>query len=203
MNVVLSPERSEGATALDANRVCQECGLCCNGTLFSFAKVYPEELKKTKALGIDVFKDDADGTSKFNFPCPAFINGNCSVYLQRPKKCQSYYCKLQENVMNGTIKVEDGLKIVHLVHKHSKWIRQAIVSKDKPDLNYRELLRKYYKIATNKNERGELSLADEGRIRRIFEQVKLIDRFFEGTSMLRKYAGLIQSFKCREKLDLD
>jgi len=194
---MLNKMTGEGSTAIDANILCQECGICCDGTLFSFVKVYPEEMVKAKELGIPVYKD-ANGRHVFDQACPCFKNGNCSTYLQRPKKCQSFSCKLQKDVMNGAIKFNDALKIVELVKKHTGWVRDAIVSKTeatKKDMNYRLMLYDYHKAAAGKNLRGELSENDEGRIKRIFEQIKLIDRFFEDSSLLRKYADLIQSFK--------
>jgi len=153
----------------------------------------------TKELGIPVYKD-LNGQHIFDQACPCFKNGNCSAYLQRPQKCHSFSCKLQKDVMNGSIKYDDGLKIVELVKKHTEWVRDAIVSKTKPNkqvMNYRLMLYDYHKVAAHRNARSELSATDEVRIKRIFEQLKLIDRFFEDASLLKKYADLIQNFKTR------
>lgn len=196
---MLNKMTGEGSTAIDANTLCQECGICCDGTLFSFVKVYPEEITKMKELGIPVYKNQ-DGHHIFDQACPCFKNGNCSAYLKRPRKCHSFSCKLQKDVMNGSMKFDDALKIVELVKKHTVWVRDAIVSKAKPNkkvMNYRVMLYDYHKAAVDKSSRNELSIVDEGRIKRVFEQIKLIDRFFEDSSLLRRYADLIQSFKIR------
>lgn len=195
--IMLNKVTGEGNTAIEANTLCQECGICCDGTLFSFVKIYPEEVKKTKNLGITVYKDK-NAQNVFDLGCPRFVEGSCTVYLERPRKCCSFSCKLQRDVMNGTIKYEESLKIVALVKKHTSWIRDAIISKAKPNhkkMNHRLMLYDYLMIAVDKNKRGELTGRDEERIKRIFEQIKLTDRFFEETSLLKKYADLIQNLK--------
>jgi Fe-S-cluster containining protein len=187
----------EGSSAFDASNLCQSCGICCDGTIFSYVKTYPEEIEKTKKLGLSVYKNK-EGFYSFDLGCPKYKNGCCSVYLDRPQKCESFSCKLHHDVMNGTVKYADSLKIVGLVKKHTQWVRDEILVKgteNKKELNYRVMLFDYLMAAKAKNEKSELTPTDVFRIKRIFEQIKLIDRFFEESSLLRKYASLIQSIK--------
>lgn len=187
----------EGGAAIDAGRLCQACGICCDGTLFGHVSLSSDEIQKMESYNVKIIEDKGR-KPRFLPPCPCFKEGSCSIYVDRPRKCVSYHCKLQKAVMNGTVEYEESLKLVDLVKKYTEWVKGAILDPDKSNsthLNYRDLLKKYHVKATELNQRGKLSRADEARINRIFEQLKLIDRYFEETRLIRSYASLIQSFQ--------
>lgn len=193
----LTNTNGEGGSAIDAGKLCQSCGICCDGTLFSHVSLSPDEISRVEKYEINVLREK-NRKPRFLPPCPCFKEGSCSIYLDRPRKCASYHCKLQKSVMNGTVELEESLKLVAVVKKYSAWVKDAILDHgetERHDLNYRDLLSKYHKEATSLNENGKLGVADKARINRIFEQLKLIDRYFEETRLIRRYASLIQSFK--------
>ena len=45
---------SNGDTALAANALCQNCGVCCDGSLFTAVTAYNYEIKKIEKAGVDV-----------------------------------------------------------------------------------------------------------------------------------------------------
>jgi uncharacterized protein len=183
--------------AIDANNLCKKCGICCDGTLFGHVVIPPSDVLKTKKLGIP-FSKNSDGDFIFQQGCPRFVNLSCEVYSERPHACIEYACKLQKEVKNGTIKYEDGLKIVEQVKEYTAWVRATLVSESpsntKP-INYRQILIDYHLIATLQNSRGELSEADAICIKRVYEQTKLMDHFFQGSNFPKIYKELIDSIK--------
>ncbi|MFV0338107.1 MAG: YkgJ family cysteine cluster protein [Chthoniobacterales bacterium] len=79
-------------TAADSNRLCQFCGLCCDGSLFFSAKLQPEDNPRTLAsLGLRIKR--RKGELHMLQPCTALQNGACRVYQNRPFRCRKFDCK--------------------------------------------------------------------------------------------------------------
>ena len=84
-----------------ADSPCVGCGLCCDGTLFSRAKVRLGEQKRLSALGFSFFpQGDADW---FSQPCVAATEGRCAIYAARPHTCRAYSCALLDKVDAGGV----------------------------------------------------------------------------------------------------
>lgn len=73
----------------DLERLCQSCGMCCDGTLFQRALLKPEEVEGAKKLGLRVIQEKG-----FEQPCPKLEARSCGVYDQRPSVCRSFICRL-------------------------------------------------------------------------------------------------------------
>ncbi|MBL9026553.1 MAG: YkgJ family cysteine cluster protein [Myxococcales bacterium] len=73
-------------------RVCQSCGLCCNGTLFRQGKLRPDEVETAKKNRLVVIDDGPF----FSLPCPRFDaeHKSCTVYEERPNTCRGFECRL-------------------------------------------------------------------------------------------------------------
>jgi Fe-S-cluster containining protein len=75
-----------------ASRLCNACGLCCNGVLFHTVRMQgadsPGELS---ALGLKLKRKK--GARYLLQPCPAHQNGCCSIYEQRPERCRLFACR--------------------------------------------------------------------------------------------------------------
>jgi hypothetical protein len=84
----------------DLASLCQSCGLCCDGSLFGRAGLDPEEVLPARKNGLRVL-DHGQG---FEQPCAALSsrgtarNGNrvCTVYIERPRSCRTFTCRLHE-----------------------------------------------------------------------------------------------------------
>jgi uncharacterized protein len=184
-----------GQSAKDASTLCIKCGLCCLGTLFSHVQVHPHEVQQVKELGLTLRERGKD--TVFDQACSAFKDGCCSVYKSRPKQCVTYICKLNKDVMNATCSLSEGLDIVQDVKEYTDQVLSALSPKENPDLrthNYRLLLIEHHKNSLQKLAQGTLTAREEEVICIIFEQMKLIDRFFDSTLLLNRYGELIQSF---------
>gem|GEM_PF-1084291 len=199
-------EVSPGNTALDANEVCRHCMMCCDGTLFSHVIVNNKDADFINNQGMELVSK-SDQISTFDQPCSQARDGGCAIYENRPEKCRSYYCKLQKNILNGSISFEKGREVVSLAKMQAREIMQradhVIVGK-KEKTSVRSFIKVYLKNATVVNRLGKLSPRDALFVKVIFEHVKLIDRHFQDTDLLMKYANLIQGVnkKTRENQQL-
>lgn len=73
--------------------LCQQCGLCCDGSLFTFLPVEPAEVERTRALGVRL-EDRRDGRTAMLLPCPVLKGTCCGAYAERPTRCRTYVCEL-------------------------------------------------------------------------------------------------------------
>ena len=109
----LHPE-ADGSIDSSSQSLCLTCGLCCDGTLFSYVPLLPDDATTPlKAVGINIVSDtDVD---IFNQPCAAHKNCTCTVYANRPQKCRTYRCELQKRFERGDISHEPALGIIYKV----------------------------------------------------------------------------------------
>ena len=196
---------NDGDTALAANALCQKCGICCDGSLFSSVTVYKHKIKKLEKAGVKVY-GRTRGSFQFDQPGSCFEGGTCSIYAARPEKCRSSFCILQRKVMNGSVSFSDGSKLVIAVKTHAAWLTgraSQMSKKEEKNFQLRDFLVNYYKRGLERNFKGgtlarppaKLSASDKEFIGRACEYLKLMERFFLETSLLEKYGALIQSFR--------
>jgi Fe-S-cluster containining protein len=79
----------------DLARLCQSCGLCCDGSLFGRVSLQPEEAEPARKLHLRVI---ASGKA-FDQPCVALeadAGYRCSIYLERPLACRTFACRLYD-----------------------------------------------------------------------------------------------------------
>src|SRR6478672_8297246 len=87
-------------TSAVAGRLCQACGLCCNGVMFHTVKLQPGDSHKALfALGLKLKKKKKE--HYIEQPCPAFQGNQCGIYLQRPTRCRLFECKQLLRVAGG------------------------------------------------------------------------------------------------------
>ncbi|HZI04822.1 MAG TPA: YkgJ family cysteine cluster protein [Archangium sp.] len=95
--------------------LCQRCGLCCDGTLFSHVPLQAGEVEPARRNGLDVGVI-ADGTPVLRQGCTALCERRCTVYTERPEACRRYSCRLFTQVAAGTVSPEDALTVVAEAH---------------------------------------------------------------------------------------
>lgn len=93
--------------APDPTNLCTACGLCCNGALFDFGPLLPEEAQQARRDGLAVL--EAEGEFAFTQPCPALEGAACTVYATRPGTCRAYACELLLGLQAGTVSMNDAL----------------------------------------------------------------------------------------------
>ena len=86
--------------------LCTRCGLCCDGSLFADVELAGRaEATRLEAMGMEVEDDDTSGAQLLQ-PCVALQGRRCSIYEHRPKCCQTFECRLLQDVRRGAVDVE-------------------------------------------------------------------------------------------------
>lgn len=99
----------------EENNICIKCGLCCDGTLFSRARIFEGETIDNK-LEMEVIKIENKDTEGFALPCGYLKDRVCSIYYSnRPKRpliCSRFKCKLLRKYEKQEGSYEDALIII-------------------------------------------------------------------------------------------
>jgi hypothetical protein len=121
------PKSIPVSAARDGADLCLQCGLCCDGTVFHKINMKPDEKEYVESLGLPVEPNpDGDGVTVFE-PCPAFVDGCCSLYqVGRPATCHVYRCQLLEHYEAGHATLYDCLGIVQLVWSLAREVEAEI-----------------------------------------------------------------------------
>jgi len=109
-----------------AQMLCTSCGLCCDGSVFNHAQIYPEDDKSllTKC-GITVRK--RGDRRFFILPCHHLHERKCAIYTSwRPSICSRFKCKVLKRLEKGEISFMQGLEIINMTLQHLTKLRQQI-----------------------------------------------------------------------------
>jgi uncharacterized protein len=91
--------------------LCLTCGLCCDGTLFSFVPLKPDdEIAALETVGINIVSGSVPNI--FKQPCAALRACTCIVYENRPENCRTYKCELLKRFERDDISYDAALKII-------------------------------------------------------------------------------------------
>jgi Fe-S-cluster containining protein len=87
------------------DRLCTQCGLCCDGSLFADVELAGRaEATRVEVMGLRI-DDDADARLML-LPCAALRGTRCSVYAHRPQCCRTFECRLLQDTRRGAVSVE-------------------------------------------------------------------------------------------------
>jgi Fe-S-cluster containining protein len=104
------------ATTSVATRLCGACGLCCNGVMFHTVRLQPNDAPpKLAALGLKLKRRKRQDL--LLQPCPAYQDGRCSIYTQRPERCRLFECKQLQRVKTGEITEAMALEKIREVQR--------------------------------------------------------------------------------------
>ncbi len=85
-----------------SSRLCNACGLCCNGVLFHHVRLQPGEVPQDFIqLGLRIQRKK--GHSLFQQPCPAWCGSQCAIYESRPERCRLFECQQLKRLAAGDI----------------------------------------------------------------------------------------------------
>lgn len=95
----------------DLSELCQRCGLCCDGALFTVAPLEVHEVEPLRARGLLplVRQDGAPGLAQ---PCAALDGPRCRIYAERPASCRRYQCLLYGALAEGEVSLDEALAVV-------------------------------------------------------------------------------------------
>ena len=213
----------ESNSAFLANDLCRDCGICCDGVLFTYVELSEDEAGALAGKGLDIYRNEKD-KPVFNLRCNRFGEQGCTLYQDRPKTCQAYYCDLTRAVMNESISFEDARTQVMDLKQSSAWLLEnapeeidlmqegkeeegempeilslAFLKKantDTPEANgLRNTLYKALRYFDSKPWPQSFTELEQEFAFRAFEHLKRVDRYFGKTRLLVKYAGLVQKLR--------
>ena len=90
--------------------LCASCGLCCDGTLFSWVRLEPSERAWAERLRLPLI--DKGESKAFLQPCACFDGARCTSYADKPMRCGNYRCKLLKSLEAGETTLTDALATV-------------------------------------------------------------------------------------------
>lgn len=121
------------------DKLCTQCGICCNGDLFKDVELREtDDPLKLVALGLTIPARGRSATvnttnpksriqnPKFQQPCTAFTNCKCSIYPDRPAHCREFECALLKATAAGKIEIPVAIEIIQRTRKRADSIRQLM-----------------------------------------------------------------------------
>jgi hypothetical protein len=91
-----------------ASELCFRCGICCDGTLFSYIKLDSEDHALAQRARLPLVKDGERVLLKQ--PCSVLSeDGRCSIYSDRPSACARYTCIVRKRYVEGALSFEESL----------------------------------------------------------------------------------------------
>ncbi|MBS2027516.1 MAG: YkgJ family cysteine cluster protein [Deltaproteobacteria bacterium] len=100
---------------MSLSTLCQACGLCCDGSLFTFVSVDAEQGKKLLARDV-ALELRKDGVYRLHQRCASLEGTRCQIYEDRPGPCRSYVCLLGTALQEGELSLRDSLELVAQAH---------------------------------------------------------------------------------------
>lgn len=159
------------ATANEAHETpCTACGMCCDGTLYSRAKVADgEEGRITeKGLQLTSFNDK----TYFQLPCAYLSCARCTIYEARFVVCRTFECALLRRFNAGEVEMDEALKLVAT----AKDLRAAVVSTDPLAHDYQQRLEAWETLS---QEMAPLEGDERRAIGKRLVQILALDTFLE------------------------
>jgi len=144
-----------GTAPQEEQRICIECGFCCDGTLFHHAVLQPGE-KGTLPEKMELNYRTEGEKEMFLLPCPYFCR-RCTIYYQKKALvCSGYRCQLLKDFAEGLIGLEDATGTVSAARALLSEINQLSMelSGASNTITFRDLLTDLKKIVLTANEKG-------------------------------------------------
>ncbi len=97
--------------AANNKNICVNCGLCCDGTLFTFAKIRENEIIDPS---FDFNVSDSDGKKGFKLGCCYLKDKTCTIYDRRPYSiCSRFKCKTLQSFTENKIDYAKAMEIIN------------------------------------------------------------------------------------------
>ncbi len=92
--------------------ICINCGLCCDGTLFPFAKIEDNEIIDP-TFSFNTYYSE-EGLKRFSLPCCYLKDKTCTIYNNRPYSiCSTFNCKQLKSFLANTVTYEEAIRNIN------------------------------------------------------------------------------------------
>lgn len=109
--------------------LCQNCGLCCDGSLFTQVPLQPAEAEALRRHELPLGQR-ADGAPVLTQHCAALNGRCCTVYADRPAPCRAYRCQLHLALGEGEVSLKEALEVVEGAHAHIRAVEATLPAPD-------------------------------------------------------------------------
>jgi Fe-S-cluster containining protein len=109
----------------DADVLCTQCGLCCDGTFYGSVVIASGETARLERIGLRVVRDEEGRAATMPQPCSALRGCLCAVYEERPTACAAYQCSLRRAVLSDECTLHDAVTNVTKMRELLATIRAA------------------------------------------------------------------------------
>ncbi|MFI0348634.1 MAG: YkgJ family cysteine cluster protein [Chthoniobacterales bacterium] len=142
-----------------ASRLCNSCGLCCDGTLFPTVRLQPtDSAQELKAHGIlihykkkyDFFEqpcsclEKKEEKNKFLFTSNQYTR-TCSIYADRPTRCRLFECQQLKRLAAAETTEEAVLGKINEAHQKIELCKSLLWLSGKTNPK-KQLTKQYQKI---------------------------------------------------------
>jgi Fe-S-cluster containining protein len=129
-------------TSSPLSSLCRSCGICCNGTLFGDVQILAaDEPEKLRLRGLSLTKvtakpvhrkTPAATTAPVRFqcfqPCPAWVQGSCEIYADRPAYCRDFSCLLRKKLQAGQLSFARAAQTIRLARHRANQIEKLLLT---------------------------------------------------------------------------
>jgi len=144
---------------IEEQKICVNCGFCCDGTLFLYACLNPGERGHLpEKIEQQSFREG--GNDYFRLPC-RYFSEKCTIYdSERAYVCASYRCQLLKDYAGGKLSQLDAQEIVRdaMQMRNSLLEQYYRISGDNKEINFRQLLIDLGKIQKSASENEPVSI---------------------------------------------
>jgi Fe-S-cluster containining protein len=107
-------------------KLCPNCGLCCDSTLFADVELRAgDDAKRLAELGLLIEKKTPTKLA-FAQPCACFDGKLCKIYDDRPKRCRTFECGLLKKVQADKMTANAALKKISEAKILVKKVRELL-----------------------------------------------------------------------------
>jgi uncharacterized protein len=114
--------------ATNANQLCTQCGLCCDGTIFADVQLNtPAEVARVCAVSsapklatthpLRIKSPALNAKCRLGQPCPALQGRLCAIYPERPDYCRQFECLTLKQVKAGALSPAAALRAIRATRK--------------------------------------------------------------------------------------
>jgi hypothetical protein len=158
------------------NNICIKCGMCCDGTLFTFANIEKDE-KLHPLFEAEIITINQSEKTGFSQPCAYLNDCVCSIYnsekIKRPLVCGKFKCKLLVKYQASQINYNDAIALIEKT-KDLAAKQNNLLSNTWPELSKLSTAKKIKELK-NMLEKSE----DKTQFRKQFGQLLLSTFTFE------------------------
>ena len=130
-----APDLTMKKNALDpvVARLCPNCGLCCDSTLFADVELRAgDDARRLEQLGL-VLAPKGRGRLAFAQPCACFGGKLCGIYGDRPRRCRLFECGLLKRVGLGELTASAALAKIAAARRRAAAVRERLRSLGQQD----------------------------------------------------------------------